>query len=78
MCSWVLTQYALCADSAPHAQIHQHFFCVRMDMSVDDPRGGRNLSIVEVRLPSFVLPCASILCPAQHAAAACLLRRKRH
>lgn len=35
---------------APHlnAQIHQHFFNVRLDMAVDDPSGGSNLQLVEV------------------------------
>lgn len=27
------------------AHHHQHFFCVRMDMAVDDPEGGRALSV---------------------------------
>ena len=35
---------------APHlnAQLHQHYFCVRLDMSVDDPEGGANLTVSEV------------------------------
>ena len=38
---------------APHlnAQLHQHYFCVRLDMSVDDPEGGANLTVSEVSLP---------------------------
>ena len=31
-----------------NAQIHQHFFCTRLDMSVDDPHGGANLTVSEV------------------------------
>lgn len=36
----------------PHlnAQLHQHYFCVRLDMSVDDPDGGAALTVSEVRL----------------------------
>ena len=36
-------------------QIHQHFFCTRMDMAVDDQEGGRHLSVVEVRSFSGLL-----------------------
>jgi Cu2+-containing amine oxidase len=32
-----------------NAQIHQHFFNVRMDVAVDDDNGGANLTAVEVR-----------------------------
>lgn len=32
-----------------NAQIHQHFFQVRLDMAVDDEDGGKGLSITEVR-----------------------------
>lgn len=31
-----------------NAQIHQHFFMVRLDPSIDDPDGGKNLQVVEV------------------------------
>ena len=31
-----------------NAQIHQHFFCTRLDMAVDDPHGGANLTVSEV------------------------------
>ena len=35
----------------PHlnAQLHQHYFCVRLDMAVDDPDGGAGLTVSEVR-----------------------------
>lgn len=39
-----------------NAQIHQHFFCTRLDMAVDDPHGGANLTVSEV--------CASRCLPA--------------
>lgn len=37
----------------PHlnAQLHQHYFCVRLDMAVDDPDGGAALTISEVMTP---------------------------
>ena len=31
-----------------NAQLHQHFFCVRLDMAVDDDNGGANLTVSEV------------------------------
>ena len=31
-----------------NAQIHQHFFCTRIDMAVDDEHGGDGLSVTEV------------------------------
>ena len=31
-----------------NAQLHQHFFCARLDMAVDDPHGGRALTVSEV------------------------------
>ena len=37
----------------PHlnAQLHQHYFCVRLDMAVDDPDGGAALTVSEVSHP---------------------------
>ena len=37
----------------PHlnAQLHQHYFCVRLDMAVDDPDGGAALTVSEVSYP---------------------------
>ena len=32
-----------------NAQVHQHFFCARLDMAVDDPHGGRALTVTEAR-----------------------------
>lgn len=31
------------------ASNHQHFFCFRIDPAVDDPEGGKNLLVAEVR-----------------------------
>ena len=36
-----------CTDSV---QVHQHFFCCRLDMAVDDSRGGQGLIVSEVGL----------------------------
>ncbi|BDA42557.1 Primary amine oxidase [Coccomyxa sp. Obi] len=38
-----------------NAQVHQHFFCTRLDMAVDDPHGGRNLTVTEVNCESMPL-----------------------
>ena len=58
----------------PHlnAQLHQHYFCVRLDMSVDDPDGGAALTVTEVSTLSYaqcdeayclLLPsCVTIAC----------------
>ena len=32
------------------AQVHQHFFCCRLDMAVDNNRGGQGLVVSEVIL----------------------------
>lgn len=39
----------------PHlnAQLHQHYFCVRLDMAVDDPDGGAALTVTEVSIWSL-------------------------
>lgn len=31
-----------------NAQHHQHLFCARLDMAVDDPQGGKELMVTEV------------------------------
>ena len=55
----------------PHlnAQLHQHYFCVRLDMAVDDPDGGAALTVSEVSHPyctyQFFAP---------HQPASCLLK----
>ena len=45
-----LPDYGVLMAPGLNAQIHQHFFNVRMDMAVDDDSGGANLTAVEVRL----------------------------
>ncbi len=34
-----------------NAQAHQHLFCARLDFSVDDPAGGKGLTVSEVTTP---------------------------
>ena len=43
---------------APHlnAQIHQHFFQVRLDMTCDDDNGGQGLVVSEVRSVTHAAP----------------------
>ncbi len=37
---------------------HQHLFCARLDMAVDDPDGGRGLIVSEARsLPRSIVSC---------------------
>jgi Cu2+-containing amine oxidase len=36
-------------------QVHQHFFCCRLDMAVDDPRGGQGLTVSEVNCDPMAL-----------------------
>ena len=43
-----------------NAQHHQHMFCARLDMAVDDEEGGKGLYVSEVSLP--VLCCAVLCC----------------
>jgi Cu2+-containing amine oxidase len=45
-----LPDYGVLMAPGLNAQIHQHFFNVRMDMAVDDDSGGANLTAVEVRI----------------------------
>lgn len=37
-----------------NAQHHQHMFCARLDMAVDDPAGGAGLVVVEVHTYSLL------------------------
>lgn len=39
--------YGTLVDPGVNAQHHQHMFCVRLDMAVDDPEGGKHLEVVE-------------------------------
>lgn len=43
-----------------NAQVHQHFFCARLDMAVDDPHGGRSLTVTEARGSSREYWCRAL------------------
>lgn len=38
-----------------NAQHHQHMFCARLDMAVDDPNGGRALVVSEVHINAYIV-----------------------
>lgn len=44
-------------------QVHQHMFCARLDMAVDDAEGGKGLAVSEVWL---VLYTSLIACMSTH------------
>ena len=39
--------HGILVDPFVNAQHHQHMFCARLDMAVDDPEGGQGLEVVE-------------------------------
>ena len=43
-----LPQYGTMVLPGVNAQHHQHMFCARLDMAVDDAEGGRGLLVTEV------------------------------
>ena len=43
-----LSPYGTMVLPGVNAQHHQHMFCARLDMAVDDAEGGRNLLVTEV------------------------------
>ena len=50
------------------AAYHQHLFCARLDMAVDDPEGGKGLVVSEVSsstLAPDVVACRPGVIPAQ-------------
>lgn len=42
-------RYGTIVAPGVNAQAHQHLFCARLDFSVDDPAGGKALTVSEVR-----------------------------
>ena len=42
-------EYGTLVAPGVNAQHHQHMFCARLDMAVDDPNGGGALVVSEVR-----------------------------
>ena len=45
-----------------NAQVHQHFFCARLDMAVDDSQGGAAISVTEVRTQQSTCIPVYVLC----------------
>jgi primary-amine oxidase len=41
-------EYGTLVGPGVNAQHHQHMFCARLDMSVDDDEGGKGLEVSEV------------------------------
>jgi Cu2+-containing amine oxidase len=41
-------QHGTLVAEGVNAQHHQHMFCARLDMAVDDPQGGKGLVVTEV------------------------------
>ena len=59
-----------------NAQVHQHFFCARLDMAVDDPHGGRALTVTEASsFPRCLAVC--LLAPVLQALGNPALARRR-
>jgi len=44
------------------AAYHQHLFCARLDMAVEDPEGGKGLVVSEVSIYYSHLKTPSYLC----------------
>ncbi len=42
-------EYGILVGPGVNAQHHQHMFCARLDMAVDDPEGGAGCVVTEVR-----------------------------
>jgi len=47
-----LPQHGALMSEGLNAQIHQHFFCVRMDPAIDCEEGGKALTVSEVNRPN--------------------------
>jgi len=65
-------EYGTLVMEGVNAQHHQHMFCARLDMAVDDQEGGKGLYVSEVAVLCCAVPCCATLCHAVlcHAAAA--------
>ena len=53
-------EYGTLVMEGVNAQHHQHMFCARLDMAVDDEEGGKGLYVSEVH--DSVLCCAVLCC----------------
>lgn len=50
-------EYGTLVMEGVNAQHHQHMFCARLDMAVDDKEGGKGLYVSEVRTIKHVMLC---------------------
>ena len=56
-------EYGTLVMEGVNAQHHQHMFCARLDMAVDDPEGGKGLYVSEVTCYAVrAVPCCGALC----------------
>ena len=62
-------EYGTLVMEGVNAQHHQHMFCARLDMAVDDEEGGKGLYVSEVKILKHVMLCvlrspgvASLMC----------------
>ena len=55
-------EYGTLVMEGVNAQHHQHMFCARLDMAVDDQEGGKGLYVSEVTCCALL--CSALLCSA--------------
>ena len=74
-------EYGTLVMEGVNAQHHQHMFCARLDMAVDDQEGGKGLYVSEVAVLCCAVLCCAVLCcamlqlPNRTHATVCLIRR---
>ena len=68
-------EYGTLVMEGVNAQHHQHMFCARLDMAVDDQEGGKGLYVSEVTCRAVVtcaVPCCAVLrCAVLYSATLC-------
>ncbi len=57
-------EYGTLVMEGVNAQHHQHMFCARLDMAVDDQEGGKGLYVSEVAVLCCAVLCCAVLCHA--------------
>ena len=57
-------EYGTLVMEGVNAQHHQHMFCARLDMAVDDQEGGKGLYVSEVTCCAVLCLCCAVLCSA--------------
>jgi len=55
-------EYGTLVMEGVNAQHHQHMFCARLDMAVDDQEGGKGLYVSEVAVLCCAVLCCAVLC----------------